>query len=227
MIDLKCGNCLEKINNIPDKSIDLVLTDPPYLQVKGGRTSKKFNVGVRNKQSIIVKEMSNFDEKQIYTLLNLLKIKMKKFNAYFFCSRLQIPYYLNWAISNKLNFDVLIWDKMNYGIISRAHFAPNIEYIIRINKDGLNKLKNKSEYYQKIKKYPRIKNKLHPAEKPINLLKELIELSSKENDVILDPFMGSGTTGAACKKLNRNFIGIELDEKYYEIAKERIEKSDK
>jgi len=63
----------------------------------------------------------------------------------------------------------------------------------------------------------------HPTQKPLMLMNSLIELVSKENQIILDPFMGSGTTGVACKNLNRNFIGIELDEKYFNIAKERIE----
>lgn len=230
MIDLRCGDCLELMKDIPDNSIDLIVTDPPYLQVDGGRTSKKFNTGVRNKKSNIVSKMSSFDNEQIYKFLNIVKPKMKIFNVYIFCSRLQIPYYLNWAIENKYKFDVLIWDnvliwdKMNYGLISRVHFAPNIEYIIRINEKGLNKLEDKTSYYQKIKRYSRPKNKLHEAEKPVELLKEFIELSSNENDVILDCFMGSGSTGIACKNLNRNFIGIELDKNYFEIAKKRIEK---
>ena len=62
----------------------------------------------------------------------------------------------------------------------------------------------------------------HPTIKPIDILERLIRNSSKKNQVILDPFMGSGSTGVACKNLNRDFIGIELDEKYFEIAKERI-----
>ena len=63
-------------------------------------------------------------------------------------------------------------------------------------------------------------NKKHPTEKPVELNKILIENSSNENDVVLDPFMGAGSCGIACKLLNRNFIGIEIDEKYFNIAKE-------
>ena len=70
-----------------------------------------------------------------------------------------------------------------------------------------------------------VENKNHPSEKPIKLMKILIKNSTNEQDKVLDPFMGSGTTGVACKELNRNFIGIELDEKYFNIAKERIEKA--
>lgn len=66
----------------------------------------------------------------------------------------------------------------------------------------------------------------HPTIKPLNIIKNLIINSSQENDTVLDCFMGSGTTGVACKELNRNFIGIELDENYFNISKERIEKAE-
>ena len=68
-----------------------------------------------------------------------------------------------------------------------------------------------------------IGNKLHPTEKPIELMKVLISNSSEQNDVVLDPFMGTGSCGVACKELRRDFIGVEIDKKYFDIAKERIE----
>lgn len=70
---------------------------------------------------------------------------------------------------------------------------------------------------------PNIKNKLHPTQKPIDLMKVLIENSSNENDIVLDCFMGGGSTGVACLESNRNFIGCEIDKKYYDIAVERIQ----
>ena len=66
------------------------------------------------------------------------------------------------------------------------------------------------------------KRKLHPAEKPLNLIKEYVELHSLKGQTVMDCFMGSGTTAVACKELDRNFIGIELEKKYFDIAKERI-----
>ena len=68
-----------------------------------------------------------------------------------------------------------------------------------------------------------IGNKLHPTEKPIELMKVLISNSSEQNDVVLDPFMGAGSCGVACKELRRDFIGIEIDKKYFDVAKERID----
>ena len=73
-----------------------------------------------------------------------------------------------------------------------------------------------------ILKIPNIKNKLHPTEKPIELMKILIENSSNKNDIVLDCFMGSGSTGVACIETGRKFIGVEIDEKYFNIAKQRL-----
>ena len=222
MIDLRCGDCLEILKDIPDKCIDLVVTDPPYLHIKGGCKSKGLNKGCRDYNSKVVSNMSDFREQQINEFLNILKSKMKSINMYIFSSKLQVPYYLNWAIKNKCQFDILVWDKDFTGIISRKFFANNSEYIIRIYKKGLNRIED-NMFYQKIHKFKRPNNKLHEAQKPVELLERLILLSSNEEDIVLDCFMGSGSTGVACKKLNRNFIGIELDEKYFEIAKKRIE----
>lgn len=229
MIDLRQGDCLEVMKDIPDKSIDLIVTDPPYLHIKGGCKSKRLNVGCRNVNSNVVSNMSDFEEQQIYTYLDNAKKKMKKINMYVFCSKLQIPYYLNWALKNKLQYDVLFWYKNTNRMISTKFYAANVEYIIRIygigcslkcilNDEG----KAKSELYQKIFFYDTPKNKIHEAQKPIELLERIILLSSNKNDTILDCFMGSGSTGVACMNTGRNFIGIELDENYFNIAKERI-----
>jgi len=211
----------EGIKQISDKSIDLLLTDPPYLYAKGGMKSKKFNVGCRSANSFVVKNMSDFGEEKINLFLDSIKPKMKEINMYIFSSKLQVPYYLNWAIKNKCQFDILIWDKDFKGIISRKFFASNSEYIIRIYKKGLNQLEN-IEFYQKIHKFKRVKKKLHEAEKPIELLERFILLSSNEGDLVFDAFIGSGTTSIACVNTNRNFLGFEIDKRYYEIAETRL-----
>ena len=84
-------------------------------------------------------------------------------------------------------------------------------------------INNGERYPRNIIKFNRDKNKIHPTQKPIALMEYLIKTYSNENDTVLDFTMGSGTTGIACKNLKRNFIGIEKDEKYFDIAKKRIE----
>lgn len=227
---IECGDCLKLMKEIPDKSIDLVVTDPPYLHIKGGMKSKKLNVGVRQANSQIVSKMSDFDKEKIYSFLNILKPKMNKINMYIFCSKLQIIHYLNWALENKLQYDVLFWYKNTNRMISTKFYASNVEYIIRIYSKGC-ALKNRkdengkaiSQLYQKLFIYNSPVQKLHEAEKPVDLLKKLILVSSDENDIVLDPFLGSGSTAVACAELNRHYIGFELEPKYFEIACKRLD----
>lgn len=116
--------------------------------------------------------------------------------------------------------NLLIWDKGN--VTPNKWYMQGFECILMLRKSGAKNINNLgSSNILKVQNI--IGKKVHPTEKPHQLLEILIANSSNENETILDPFMGSGTTGIACKNLNRNFIGIELDETYYNIAKERIE----
>ena len=99
-------------------------------------------------------------------------------------------------------------------------YLKNCEYVLFFKKGTAKNINNMGTPTVIDVKMP--KNKVHPSEKPIDFLGLLIENSSKENEIVLDPFMGSGSVGVACKKTNRHFIGIEKDEKYFEIAVSRV-----
>ena len=235
MINLYNGDCLEVMNKLikDGVKVDAIITDPPYLHVKGGMKSKRINIGVYNAESYINTQMRDFDEAKIYEFLNLSKkIFNGSFNGYFFCSKLQIVSYLKWVQENKLNYDLLIWDREKHNMISSKFYTSNIDYVIRIYGKGraLNKIVNDFgkadiEYYKKIQSYKQPRNYGHETEKPIELIKKYIMVSTNENDLVLDPFTGSGTTGKACVETNRNFIGIELNKTHFNIAKERIEEN--
>jgi len=224
------GNCLEVMKTLEDNSIDLIVTDPPFLHIKGGMKSKRVNTGSYKPESYVNTEMRDFDEVQIYEFLNLSKKVFKgSFNGYFFCSKLQILSYLKWVKENKLNSDLLIWDRLKNSMISTKFYTSNIDYIIRIygKHRALNKILNEAgkgdvSYYKKIQSYKHPREFGHETEKPIELISKYIALSSNEGDTILDPFAGSGTTGVACKNLNRNFILIEKEQEYCNIAESRI-----
>ena len=231
VIDIKQGDCLELMKDIPDGSVDLVVTDPPYLHVKGGMKSKKFNTGTWKSNSYMNVSMSDFGEKQIELFLDSAIPKMKKVNMYVFCSKLQLVFYFNYLYKHKkLKYDLLIWDKQIMRMKSSKFHTSDIEYIIRIYESGvsLNKIlttdlsKSDINYYLKRQSAQQPKGE-HGTMKPVELLQRVIKVSSNENDIILDPFMGSGSTGVACQNTNRNFIGFELDETYFNIAKERLE----
>ena len=233
-IKLFHGDCFELMKDIPDKSIDLIITDPPYLHVKGGMKSKRYNVGTWNSNSHMVEQMSDFDRDKIYRFLDVSLSKMKKANMYIFCSKLQLVHYFNYISEHKkLKYDLLVWDKVKYSMKSTKFYTSDIEYVVRIYQAGvsLNKIlvedgsKSDIKHYMKRQAEPQPRGE-HGTMKPVKLIERFIRVASDEESIILDPFMGSGTTGVACKNLNRNFIGIELDDKYFEIAKERIENHD-
>lgn len=234
-IKLWHGDCLELMKDIPDKSISLVITDPPYWHKKSPgkpysqrnqcHTKSKFsNSNLYSQDGYMMKAMSDFNQDSISTMMKELSRVCKILNAYIFCNETQVPYYAMWAEKNRYMFSILIWRKP-LSIINKNRFSQNVEFIIRIYDygTGLNRI-DKNYYYDRVKDVKPIsgKNKLHPVQKPLELINQIMELSSKEGDTVLDPFMGSGTTGVACINTGRKFIGIELDNNYFDIANKRI-----
>jgi DNA modification methylase len=228
----------EGLKAIPSKSIKLIITDPPYLHNKGGGTNIGTNgnsiIGNNNPMysfdSPMMHDMSSFGENEINILLDEFKRLQDKIHCYIFCNDTQLPYYMNWCLKNKKRWIVLTWEKP-LTILNRNRFSLNLEYIIRIyeqgssiNKLDIDKYPEKKEYYSRNRKIPQVKSKdkIHPVQKPLEYIKNLIELSSNEGDVILDPFIGGGTIPVACKELNRNYIGFEKDEGYYNKSIIRI-----
>ena len=118
--------------------------------------------------------------------------------------------------------NVLIWDKMSHGMGDLKHsFSSRYESIIFCSGDEFRFPAKRPEDIISCRRVPHSKM-CHPNEKPVELLKDLLIKTTQENDVVLDLFMGSGSTGMACKETNRRFIGVELDNHYFDIAKERL-----
>lgn len=227
-IDLRQGDCLEVMKDIPDKSIDLVVIDPPYDFMSkhyGKSYSRDGAFG-----SLGRKYHKELESNDIITGINenvlqeLIRV-MKKVNIYIWCSKEQILKYINFF--KNYNMDLLTWHKTNPVPTCSNKYLSDTEYILFFREKGVKiygTYATKKKYYVTPTNKEDKKSYKHPTIKPVDIIENLIINSSKENDVVLDCFMGSGTTGVACKNLNRNFIGIELDEKYFNIAKERIEK---
>ena len=230
-----CADAFDEIKKLPNKSIDLVVTDPPYWHKKSPgkpyserkqcKTKSAFsNSELYNYDCEMIKGMSDFDDESINKFLDILQPKMKIMNAYIFCSETQVPYYSMSAERNGYMFTILVWEKP-LSIINKNRFSQNLEYIVRIYDYGtaLNRVNN-NEFYNRVKKYkPVIGNeKVHVTQKPISIFGEFIKLSSKEGDIILDPFAGSGTCCVSCIREKRNFIGFEITKKYFDIAQKRI-----
>ena len=201
------GDCLEVMKKLPDKCVDLVLTDPPY-GVSYKETGKTYMVGdTVNLVPYFLPEIHRIlkDDGAIYMFSSTTKLvdTLPVFNTYF-----------------KLH-SLIIWDK-RIGRIPRhlTHYKLRYEPILYGSK-GLHRLNSyQDDVFQC--DIPRGKKRVHPTQKPVEVCKYLIENSMKDETIILDPFLGSGTTAVAAKQLGRHFIGIEISEKYCEIARERL-----
>ena len=246
MIDLRKGDCLELMKDLPDKSIDAIITDPPY-----GTTTCKWD-------SVIP-----FDKmwKQLNRIIKpngaILLFGQEPFSSFLRCSNIN-NYRYDW-----------IWDKVSttnfanakkmplscYEVISVFYkslptYNPQMtdaksdrirpiskpkENTSETNKQASGKTRQYSDNYDNTKRFPRkiievscrlaecnSLNRVHPTQKPELLMEYLIKTYTNDNEVVLDFTMGSGTTGVACVNTNRNFIGMELDDKYFEIAEKRI-----
>ena len=216
---LICGDAIEELKKIDDGYIDVVITDPPY--------GIEYLSNHRLIKDDITKPISNDERDNAITILsdavNLLYNKMKP-DAHFYC-------FCNWVmypefkqiIEAKFNIkNLLIWVKNNWGMGDlEGRYANQYELIIFATK-GNKKLIGRRD--SDILSYDRVagKKQLHSAQKPVDLLKFLIEKSATEGDVVCDPFMGVGSTIVACGDRNP-YIGIEIEEKYYKIAKRRVE----
>jgi DNA modification methylase len=237
MITIQLGNYKDLVKNVESKSIDLVVTDPPYWhkkspgkpysQRKAYNTESKFaNSKIFHADSDMMKKMSDFDGNEVETMMGEIKRVMKKMNAYIFCNDTLLPYYGMWAEKNNYHFSVLIWEKP-LSIINKNRFSQHVEYIVRIYEYGtaLNKIEDENNLYSKVKRYSQIRgnSKLHPTQKPVELIQEILKVSSNEGDTVLDLFAGSFSTGVACKEMKRNCLGFEIDEKNYNISINRIE----
>ena len=222
MIKLLNGDCLEVMKNIKDKSVDLVCTDIPYeLNNHGGTRSAlaKRNAKVRDEVDFMA---HGIDYDSVFSeFLRVCRVP----NIVTFCSNLQIGKIITWFNEHKIKTDVLVWSKTNPAPLCNGKYISDLEYIIYAHTKG-SPFNNNANFNQKkkCKQYSIVtkNNKFHPTTKPLQLMIDLVNVHSFENDLVLDPFMGSGTTGVACKNLNRNFIGIELDKNYFDVAKERI-----
>lgn len=233
MVDLRCGDCLELMKNIPDKSIDMILCDLPYGTTRNKWDStisldklwEQYERIIKDNGVIALFSQMPFTAELVHSNLNLFKYEWiwKKDNGTGFLNAKKMPLKIH------ENIEIFYKKLPMYNPQMRTGFKP---YSVKQGRHSSN-YGNYEEGHLTIsggERYPIdvIKYKkdsgFHPTQKPVALLEYLIKTYTNENDLVLDNCMGSGSTGIACINTNRNFIGIEIDEHYFKIAKERIEK---
>lgn len=238
MINLKCGDCLELMKEVPDKSINMILCDLPY-----GTTSCSWDVIIPfeplwEQYNRIIKDngvIALFGNEPFSSYLRLSNIKHYKYDIYWEKERLTNIAQVKHRVGKTIETISIFYKKQcTYNPQMIKYNGKKRTNKVRNGKLGIltdNQNKKVKEYQDTGYRYPTqvwkfqrdcLKSNLHPTQKPIALLEELIKTFSNEEDIVLDNCMGSGSTGVACKQLNRSFIGFEISPEYYNIAKERI-----
>ena len=237
-IKLHQGDCLEVMKQIPDGSVDLILTDPPY-----GTTACKWDTVIpfepmwKELKRIIKPNgaIALFGSEPFSSALRMSNIKEFKYDWVWDKVSVSNPQLAK--IQPLKNFEnIMIFGEKAVKYFPQGLIRTMNEERIKKGFSGdangnekLGHIQRRSDYVQEFENYPkaiikfsRPSNAMHPTQKPVNLLRNLIETYTLENETVLDFTMGSGSTGVACKQLNRKFIGIELDEQYFKIAEDRI-----
>ncbi len=205
---ITCGDCLELMKGIEDNSVDLVVTDPPY-GIKRDKGFEGFE-GFGGFGEPIARRQYKDDwdqerpEKQYFD--EILRVSK---NAIIFGGN-------HFADILPLGNHWIVWDKLN----TMPTFGDCELIWTNIDRKSVKKIRH--EYNGLLGKEDQ---RYHPTQKPVGLLEKLLYQYSKEGDIILDPFLGSGTTAVACVNLNRHYLGIELDEGYVAIANKRVEEA--
>ena len=235
---LYLGDCLELMKTIPDGSVDMVLTDPPY-----GTTACKWD-------SIIPFEPM-WEQLKRVTKKNgaIVMTASQPFTSALVMSNVDMFKY-DWVWNKSRPTGVLnakrqpLRDKEDILVFYESQCTYNPQGLVDVNKEvgtgatkanqsgnatgkisqtaGGKYTQKKGNYPRQVQKFANAGKTVHPTQKPVALMEYLIKTYTQEGNTVLDFTMGSGTTGVACKNLNRDFIGIELDEDYFKIAEERI-----
>ena len=219
-------DAIKTLKSLKSECIDLIITDPPYKVTARGNAGNSGGM-MQKKLSMQGKIFEHNDVKPIEYIPEFYRILKDGSHCYIMTNHVNLQEMINVATECGFKFiKSLIWNKGNK--IMGQYYMSQFEYILFFRK-GKGKKINKCGTAD-ILNVPNKKTKgedgknLHDTEKPVELMKILVENSSQENEIVLDPFMGIGSTGMACKELRRHFLGIEIDEKYFNIAKERIDK---
>jgi DNA modification methylase len=214
-----CGDSTkeEDVNRLMGgNKADMVFTDPPYKIETEGGCKGEIGKGLR-KQGESIEFISDFNPSGF--LRNIKTVFNKNFNSYIFCNKELLPDYLFWAKENKISFNVLVWKKPTAIPIGDSH-RPDIEYLLLLRKNAIWNNGLKDVNYSRCLEYGR-ESGLHPTMKPVDLVENEIKISSNKNSRVVDFFCGSGSTLIACEKTNRKCFGMELDEKYTDIIRDR------
>lgn len=216
-------DCLSFLSKIENNSVDLILTDPPYEhEIHGGLIKDGYFERKLTRDRHINFISQGFDYESVFSEFDrICKIP----NMIIFCSNRQISKIMSFWENKGYSVTLLVWRKPNPIPLGNGNYISDIEFMVYVRGKGATY--NSIGVKEQCKVYefssPSSKERIHPTEKPLALLRRLILIHSNENDLILDCFSGSGSTGIASLKENRNFLSCEIDEEFFEKSSLRIE----
>jgi len=214
------GCCLEVMDKLIHREkiqVDCVITDPAYKVISGGNSSKGRPTGILKENDGKIFKENNI---KIWDWMPRIYMLMKDpSHAYIMTNFLNLRDMLNCAHDLCMPIhNLLVWKKNTTN--PNRWYMKNVEYTIFARKGKAFSINNKGS--QTCQEHINPTNRIHPTQKPLSLMIEYIENSTQPGDIVLDPFMGSGVVGVACKLTGRKFIGIEKDEHYFEVAQKNI-----
>lgn len=230
MIDIRQGDCLELIKDIPNKSIDMILCDLPYGRTMNKWDSiipldklwKEYERVIKDNGAIVLFSQTPFTQ-----ILGASNIKLLKYE--WIWDKKRATGFLNSKkMPMKRHENILVFYKKMPTYNPQLTKGKPYHTYNKAQSTNYNKFKTDYETKNNGWRYPvdiqefSPETGSHPTQKPVALLEYLIKTYTNENDIVLDNCMGSGSTGVACININRNFIGMELDKNYFEIAKKRL-----
>lgn len=215
------GNSIKLMKELPSEIFDLIVTDPPYKTITGGDSNGKNSERPKGMLSGNRKLFKHQNIKISDWMPEIYRVLKEGSHCYIFTNVLNLTEMLN--ESQKVGFklhNLLVWEKKN--CTPSQYYMKNCEYVLFLRK-GKAKWINCIGGSKTVHQFNNIiGNKTHPCEKPVDLLKFYIANSCNENDVVFDPFVGTGSTMVAAKELNRKYFGYELEKYYFDIACDRV-----
>lgn len=215
-------DCIDFLSRIENKSIDLILTDPPYEhEIHGGLVKNGYFERKLTRERHINFISNGFDYDKVFSHFDRI---CKVPNMIIFCSNRQISKIMSFWEKKGYSVTLLIWRKPNPIPLGNGNYISDVEFMVYVRGQGatFNSIGVKDQL--KVFEYPSPSSseRIHPTEKPLDLLRRLLLIHSNENNLVLDCFSGSGSTALACMKEKRKFLGCEIDKEYYNSSTKRL-----
>lgn len=220
-------DCLQVMRDMPNESVDLICTDPPYKVTQrgsNGTMSGYWATDIARKGEIFAHNDIDIEE----YLPEFYRILKPDAHCYIMCNNLNLPHFFDVINKSEFHFvKLLVWDK--HSKICGRYYMGQVEHIFMLRKGKDKPINNcgtsdlLSFANKRDKKIDG--SNIHDSQKPIGLMATLISNSSNINEIVFDPFMGSGTTAIACLQTGREFIGCEIDKEYFDLAIKRLQQT--